>query len=507
MRRALHDSDDPAAQVSRSLVDADPPGREALDNETARQRVQIELIASDNVMSRAVREALGHEIGNKTLEGYPGNRFHGGGEYVDVVERLAIERARKLFGVAYANVQPHSGTQANQAVFLVLPQPGDRILSLDLAAGGPLGHGAGTNLSGRWFDSRRYGADRASGPLDYDEVEARAREVRPALLIAGGSAYPRTIDFERMAGIAEAVEARLPVDMAHIAGLVAGTNLSGRWFDSHRYGVDRASGLLDYDEVEARAREVRPALLIAGGSAYPRTIDFERMAGIAEAVEARLLVDMAHIAGLVAAGAHASPLPHADIVTCTTAKTLRGPRGGLILARSEAFARGLQSAVFPGVQGSLHSNVLAAKAVCRGEALRPEFRDYGRRVVENARTLADRGVGLVGGATDTHRVLLDLASVGILGHQAETALARAGITSNRNPGPFDARSPSKWTGLRLGVSAATTCGFGTADMEVLGECIADLLHAEARSDPGPAPARAGARIARLAQAAGKCGPG
>ena len=291
MRRALHDSDDPAAQVSRSLADADPPVREALDNETARQRVQIELIASDNVMSRAVREALGHEIGNKTLEGYPGNRFHGGGEYVDVVERLAIERARKLFGVAYANVQPHSGTQANQAVFLVLPQPGDRILSLDLAAGGHLSRGAGANLSGRWFDS-------------------------------------------------------------------------------HRYGVDRASGLLDYDEVEARAREVRPALLIAGGSAYPRTIDFERMAGIAEAVEARLPVDMAHIAGLVAAGAHASPLPHADIVTCTTAKTLRGPRGGLILARSEAFARGLQSAVFPGVQGSLHSNVLAAKAVCRGEAVR-----------------------------------------------------------------------------------------------------------------------------------------
>ena len=217
MRRALHDSDDPAAQVSRSLADADPPVREALDNETVRQRVQIELIASENVMSRAVREALGHEIGNKTLEGYPGNRFHGGGEYVDVVERLAIERARKLFGVAYANVQPHSGTQANRAVFLVLPQPGDRILSLDLAAGGHLSHGAGTNLSGRWFDSHRYGVDRASGLLDYDEVEARAREVRPALLIAAGSAYPRMIDFERMAGIAEAVEARLLVDMAHDA--------------------------------------------------------------------------------------------------------------------------------------------------------------------------------------------------------------------------------------------------------------------------------------------------
>ena len=422
MRSALHNSDDPAAHVSRSLAETDPSVREALDNETRRQRTQIELIASENIMSRAVREALGHEIGNKTLEGYPGNRFHGGGEYVDVVERLAIERAKELFGAAYANVQPHSGTQANQAVFFVLLRPGDRILSLDLAAGGHLSHGAGANLSGRWFDS-------------------------------------------------------------------------------HHYGVDRASGLLDYDRIEARAREVRPVLLIAGGSAYPRTIDFERMARIAEAVEARLLVDMAHIAGLVAAGAHASPLPHADIVTCTTTKTLRGPRGGLILARSEEFARRLQSAVFPGIQGSLHSNVLAAKAVCLGEALRPEFRVYGQRVVENARTLAatltERGIGIVGGGSDTHMVLLDLASVGILGQQAETALARAGITSNKNPVPFDARSPSKWTGLRLGVSAATTRGLGPADMEVLGECIAELLHAEARSDPGPALARARACIARL----------
>ena len=431
MRRTLHDRDDSAAHVSRSLAETDPSVREALDNETRRQRTRVELIASENVMSRAVREALGHEIGNKTLEGYPGNRFHGGGEYVDVVERLAIERAKKLFDAAYANVQPHSGTQANQAVFFALLRPGDRILSLDLAAGGHLSHGAGANLSGRWFDP-------------------------------------------------------------------------------HHYGVDRASGLLDYDRIEARAREVRPALLIAGGSAYPRAIDFERMAGIAEAVEARLLVDMAHIAGLVAAGAHASPLPHADIVTCTTTKTLRGPRGGLILARSDAFAKRLQSAVFPGVQGSLHSNVLAAKAVCLGEALRPEFRGYGRRVVENARTLAatlaDRGIGLVGGGTDTHMVLLALTSVGILGHQAENALARAGITSNKNPVPYDARSPSKWTGLRLGVSAATTRGLGPADMEVLGECIADLLHAEARSDPGPALARAANRIARLAHGADWCDP-
>ena len=431
MKRALRNSHDPLAHVSRSLAETDPPVRKTLDNETRRQRIQVELIASENVMSRAVREALGHEIGNKTLEGYPGNRFHGGGEYVDVVERLAIERARNLFGAAYANVQPHSGTQANQAVFFVLLRPGDRILSLDPTAVGHLSHGAGANLSGRWFDS-------------------------------------------------------------------------------HYYGVDRASGLLDYDEIEARAREVRPTLLIAGGSAYPRAIDFERMARIAEAVEARLLVDMAHIAGLVAAGVHASPFPHADIVTCTTTKTLRGPRGGLILARSDAFARRLQSAVFPGVQGSLHSNVLAAKAVCLGEALCPEFRDYGRRVVENARTLAatlaDRGVGIVGGGTDTHMVLLDLASVGILGQQAETALARAGVTSNKNPVPFDARSPSKWTGLRLGVSAATTRGFGTADMEMLGECIADLLHAEAHSDAGHTLARARVRIARLAQSGGKFSP-
>ena len=272
--------------------------------------------------------------------------------------------------------------------------------------------------------------------------------------------------------------------------------------------MDRASGLLDYDDIEARAREVRPTLLIAGGSAYPRTIDFERMARIAEAVETHLLVDMAHIAGLVAAGVHASPLPHADIVTCTTTKTLRGPRGGLILARSDAFAKRLQSAVFPGVQGSLHSNVLAAKAVCLGEALRPEFQDYGRRVVENARTLAgaikEHGIGIVGGGTDTHMVLLDLSSVGILGQQAEIALARAGITSNKNPVPFDARSPSKWTGLRLGISAATTRGFGTAEMEMLGACIAELLHAETGSDSGPALARARARIARLAHGAEKC---
>ena len=419
------------SRTGDSLADADPAVSDALENETHRQRTQIELIASENVMSRAVREALGHEIGNKTLEGYPGNRFHGGGEYVDVVERLALERAKALFGAAYANVQPHSGTQANQAVFFTLLAPGDRVLSLDLAAGGHLSHGAGANLSGRWFEA-------------------------------------------------------------------------------HHYGVDRETGLLDYDDIERRAREVRPALLISGGSAYPRAIDFERMGQIAASVGARLLVDMAHVAGLVAAGIYPSPLPHADIVTGTTTKTLRGPRGGFILSRSDELAKRLQSAVFPGVQGSLHSNVLAAKAVCLGEALRPEFADYGRRVVANARTLAttlsERGIGVVGGGTDTHMVLLDLSGLGLLGSEAEAALARAGITSNKNPVPFDAGSPSKWTGLRLGVAAATTRGFRPSDMDMLGACVAELLHAAARSETDPTLKWVKARVAELVRRADTHGP-
>ena len=311
---------------------------------------------------------------------------------------------RELFGAAYANVQPHSGVQANQAVFFTLVKPGDRILSLDLAAGGHLSHGA-----------------------------------KP--------------------------------------------NLSGRWFEAHHYTVDRDSGLMDYDRIERQAQEVKPRLLIAGGSAYPREINFAKMAGIAEAVGARFLVDMAHIAGLVAAGAHPSPVPHADFVTCTTTKTLRGPRGGMILSRSDDYASKLQSAIFPGVQGSLHSNVLAAKAVCLGEALRPEFKDYGRQVVANARTLADllmdRGFKIVGGGTDTHMVLLDLSSKGITGQVAEDALAAANLTSNKNPVPFDSPRPADWAGLRLGVAAATTRGLGEADMVELGRCIADLLDAAA----------------------------
>ena len=386
--------------MSASLAESDREVHAALEQERERQAAQIELIASENVVSAAVREALGHEINNKTLEGYPGKRFHGGGENVDIIENLAIERARRLFGAEYVNVQPHSGTQANQAVFLALAPPQSRILGMDLAAGGHLSHGASANVSSHWFDT-------------------------------------------------------------------------------HHYGVDRGTGLLDYDAIEDKAREVRPALLVAGGSAYPRVIDFERMAGIADRAGAHLVVDMAHIAGLVAAGVHPSPVPHADIVTCTTTKTLRGPRGGVILSRSNRFSKELQSAVFPGVQGSLHPNVLAAKAVCFGEALRAEFRAYGMKVIENARCLSDvlrdRGLRLVGGGTDTHMVLVDLSTVGTTGQQAEQALARAGITSNKNPVPFDPARPSRWTGLRLGVSAVTTRGFGIAEMEAIGNCIADLV--------------------------------
>ena len=405
-----------------SLADADREVHAALARERERQTVEIELIASENIVSRAVREALGHEITNKTLEGYPGGRFHGGGRNVDVIERLAIERAQALFGAEYVNVQPHSGTQANQAVFFALAQPGSRILSMDLAAGGHLSHGTKANLSGRWFDA-------------------------------------------------------------------------------HHYGVDAGTGRLDYDAIDDEARRVRPALLIAGGSAYPRIIDFERMADIAEQVDAHLVVDMAHIAGLVAAGVHPSPIPHADIVTGTTTKTLRGPRGGLILSRSTRFAKALQSAVFPGVQGSLHPNVLAAKAVCLGEALGAEFKAYAVQVVANARRLSDvltdRGLALVGGGTDTHMVLVDLSGTGATGQEAEDVLARAGITSNKNAIPFDAPRPSQWRGLRLGVSAVTTRGFGTAQMEALGHCIADLILAAAGPDRDAAVRAARATVAML----------
>ena len=395
----------------------------ALADEKSRQQTQLELIASENIASRAVLDALGHEMTNKTLEGYPGARFHGGGRFADVAEQTAIDRACELFGCTYANVQPHSGSQANLAVFFALLKPGDRVLSLDLAAGGHLSHGLGANLSGRWFEA-------------------------------------------------------------------------------HHYGVERETGLIDYDAVEARAVEVRPSLLIAGGSAYPRIIDFERMAAIARKVEARFLVDMAHFAGLVAGGAHPSPIPFADIVTCTTTKTLRGPRGGLILAGDDTWRRKLQSAVFPGVQGSIHTQVIAAKAVCLGEALRPDFTAYAHQVKTNAKclaaTLSENGIRIVAGGTDTHLVLLDLSPLGLTGKAAEAVLDSVNITCNKNPIPFDAANPAEWVGLRLGVSAATTRGLKEPEFARLGETIASLL-GSGRPASSNELGRARALVARLCE--------
>ena len=373
---------------------------DALQQELGRQQTHLELIASENIVSKAVLETLGHAMTNKTLEGYPGNRFHGGGEFVDLVEQAAIDRARELFNCEYVNVQPHSGTQANQAVFFACLKPGDSILSLNLAAGGHLSHGAGPNQSGRWFDA-------------------------------------------------------------------------------HHYGVDRNTGLIDYEEMERLAKSIRPKLLIAGGSAYPRSIDFERIARVARSIEALFLVDMAHFAGLVAAGAHDSPIPHADIVTCTTTKTMRGPRGGLILSRDSTWAKKLQSAIFPGVQGSLHSQIIAAKAVCLGEALGDDFKRYGSQVVANARSLArvlsGHGVKLVSGGTDTHMVLLDLSNSGQNGQQVQDNLARVNITSNKNPIPFDTPKPTEWLGLRLGVAAATPRGLDDEAFVQVGEIIARAI--------------------------------
>ncbi len=384
----------------KGVAFTDPLIGDALAAELHRQQTQIELIASENIVSQAVLDALAHPITNKTLEGYPGQRFHGGGEFVDIVEQAAIDRARELFVCDYANVQPHSGTQANQAVFFATIKPGDKILSLNLAAGGHLSHGAAPNLSGQWFDS-------------------------------------------------------------------------------HHYGVDRESGLIDYDEAEQLAKSIRPKLLIAGGSAYPRIIDFERLSHIAKSVDALLLVDMAHFAGLVAAGVHPSPVPYADIVTCTTTKTMRGPRGGIILARESNWERKLQSAIFPGVQGSLHSQIIAAKAVCLGEALSDDFKDYGRRVIDNAKTLArvllGNGIRLVSGGTDTHMVLLDFSSRNLTGQLVQDTLAKANITSNKNPIPFDSNKPAEWSGLRLGVSAATTRGLQREEFEILGTIITRLI--------------------------------
>jgi len=373
---------------------------EFIKEEEYRQKSGIELIASENIVSQAVLDALGDTITNKTVEGYSGARYHAGAGVLDEAEQAAIERATKLFGCQFANVQPHSGSQANQAVFVALLEPGDKVLSMSLSAGGHLSHGATPNMSGKWFNAAQY-------------------------------------------------------------------------------GVDAQTGLLDYAQLEQLALDHKPRLIIAGGSAYPRVIDFAFIRAVADRVGAVFLVDMAHFAGLVAGGVHPSPIPHAHVVSCTTTKTLRGPRGGLLLTDDAQLARKIDSAIFPGMQGSLHPNTIAAKAVCLGEALQPSFQDYAQRVVANARilanTLEERGLGICSGGTDTHLVLVDLKPKGLLGTQAERDLEAADITCNKNPIPFDPAKPSKWSGLRLGTAAATTRGMDTEMFALIGNLIADIL--------------------------------
>jgi glycine hydroxymethyltransferase len=407
-----------------AVADADPDLAAALDGELKRQQNQIELIASENIVSRAVLEAQGSVLTNKYAEGYPGRRYYGGCEHVDVVERLAIERAKRLFDCAFANVQPHSGSQANQAVLLALVQPGDTILGMSLAAGGHLSHGAPPNLSGKWF---------------------------------------------------------------HAA----------------QYGVRREDGRIDYDEVERLARAERPKLIIAGGSAYPRFIDFPRFRRIADEVGAYLMVDMAHFAGLVAGGVHPSPLPHAHVVTTTTHKTMRGPRGGMILATDEEIGRRINSAIFPGLQGGPLMHVIAAKAVMLAEALRPDFKLYARAVVDNAKvlaaSLAEHGLDIVSGGTDTHLMLVDLRPKRLTGRVAEVALERAGITCNKNGIPFDPEKPTVTSGVRLGSPAGTTRGFAQAEFRLIGALIAEVLDGLAANGDknGAVEASVGARVREL----------
>jgi glycine hydroxymethyltransferase len=393
------------------LADADPDVAAAVKNELHRQQDQVELIASENIVSQAVLETMGTVLTNKYAEGYPGRRYYGGCEYVDDAERLAIERATALFDCEFANVQPHSGSQANQAVMLALCQPGDTILGMSLAAGGHLTHGAPPNLSGKWFDAVQY-------------------------------------------------------------------------------GVRRDDALIDFEEVERLAREHRPKMIIAGGSAYPRFIDFERFRAIADETGALLMVDMAHFAGLVAGGVHPSPLPYADVVTTTTHKTLRGARGGMILSRDADIGKKINSAVFPGLQGGPLMHMIAAKAVGFGEALQPSFKEYARRVVENASVLADTlsegGLDIVSGGTDTHLLLVDLRPKGLTGNITENALERAGLTCNKNGIPFDPEKPAVTSGVRLGSPAATTRGFGSGEFRLVGELIVEVLDGLATNPDGDA---------------------
>jgi glycine hydroxymethyltransferase len=391
---------DVEALFTAPLSEVDPEIAEAIGLELGRQRDEIELIASENIVSRAVLEAQGSVLTNKYAEGLPGKRYYGGCQFVDIAERLAIERVTKLFGCKFANVQPHSGASANAEVFFALLQPGDTFMGLNLAAGGHLSHGMAINLSGKWFKPVPYNVRR----------------------------------------------------------------------DDHR---------IDMEEVERLAHEHKPKLIIAGGSAYPRIIDFRRFREIADSVGAYLMVDMAHFAGLVAGGVHPSPFPHAHVVTTTTHKTLRGPRGGVILTDDEGLAKKINSAVFPGMQGGPLMHVIAAKAVAFGEALRPSFKVYAKNVVDNAKALAEtlksHGLDIVSDGTDTHLMLVDLRPKRLTGKVAELALGRAHITCNKNGIPFDPEKPTVTSGIRLGSPAGTTRGFGAAEFRQIGDMIVEVL--------------------------------
>jgi glycine hydroxymethyltransferase len=385
-----------------SLADADPAITKWIREEAGRQAHQIELIASENIVSRAVLEAQGTLLTNKYAEGYPGKRYYGGCEFVDEIETLAIDRAKQLFGASFANVQPSSGSQANQAVFNALIKPGDPILGMSLDAGGHLTHGGAANQSGKWFQA-------------------------------------------------------------------------------HHYGVRRQDGHIDLDEVQRIASAARPKIIIAGGSAYSRTIDFAAFRRIADSVGAFLMVDMAHFAGLVAAGLHPNPLAHAHVVTTTTHKTLRGPRGGMVLTNEDVIAKKVNSAVFPGIQGGPLMHVIAAKAVAFGEALRPDFKIYAQRVIDNARALAEQlklgGLDIVSGGTDTHLMLVDLRPKNVKGNATEKALERAWITCNKNGVPFDPEKPTITSGVRVGSPAATTRGFGTDEFRQVARWIVAVVDA------------------------------
>ncbi|MBT3910760.1 MAG: serine hydroxymethyltransferase [Rhodospirillaceae bacterium] len=420
-------NDAEARLFSKTLAEIDPAIAASIDDELSRQQDQIELIASENIVSKAVIEAMGSVLTNKYAEGYPGRRYYGGCEHADVAESLAIERAKKLFDCAFVNVQPHSGAQANGAVMMALLQPGDTILGMALSAGGHLTHGAA-----------------------------------PAQ--------------------------------------------SGKWFNAIQYGVNKDDAQIDFNEVETLAMEHKPKLIIAGGSAYPRTIDFSKFREIADKCGAKFMVDMAHFAGLVATGVHPSPLPFADVVTTTTHKTLRGPRGGMVLSNDEALGKKINSAVFPGLQGGPLMHVIAAKAVAFHEALQPEFKEYSQRVADSAKALAkvieDRGCAVVSGGTDTHVVLIDFRPKKLTGDIVEEAMERAGMTCNKNSVPFDPEKPMVTSGVRVGTPAGCTRGFGVAEFERIGHLISDVVDglAENRDDNSAAEAKARAEVSKLCEA-------